>query len=135
MSALTPEIRAIARSSARMLDLFRWLESVPDSRDASRGMDLRQEAATTVLEQFVESGIEGGGGICFWLECRISDERTVVEAAVLFQSDSGQHTLSAESVIVGTKVAFARALEAMSSALWRWRENGVERVRSGDSSG
>lgn len=134
MNAENFDLRALASSNERMVQIFRWLDGREASRNTARGMDIRVQDNVVVVEQYVEADVENGFGICFWLETRVDDDGVTVEAGVLHQKPDGQETFREAALSVDERTDYATALLSMIDSLGSWREDGFERAAQGSTS-
>jgi hypothetical protein len=131
MNAETFDLRALASSNERMVQIFRWLDGLQGTRNTARGMDIRVQDNGIAVEQFVEADVVDGFGVCFWLETRLDDHGCIVEASLLHQTPTGQETFREAALSVDERSDYATAVLSMTDALWRWREDGFERAAQG----
>ena len=131
MTAENFDLLALAKSNERMVQIFRWLDGLQGSRNATRGMDIRVQENAITVEQFVEAEVVDGFGVCFWLETRLDENGCLVEAGLLHQSPTGQETFREAALAVDERIDYATAVLSMTDALWSWREDGFERATQG----
>lgn len=126
MSPSHDDVRALAAANEQMVQLFLWLDAQPASLRTTRGVDLRIQDGTVIVEMFVEAKVNSGLGICYWLESRIGERHCAVEGSVLFQEPGGQSTHRSETIETSVDGGLSETLVSMMEALWSWRVDGLE---------
>lgn len=129
-----PSLRALAVANEKMSDLFRWLDSRGPVTSARRGMDARIFRDAITIEQYVEGDLVNGRGICFWLETRAQGDTCAVDADVFMQTPDGQITIRHVSAEVASEADLETTLGTAAEALWKSREQDIDRVLDPGSS-